>query len=93
MLAQVSNPTEIKKNGPARRPAIAPARRVAFLVKAGGVVLPGTRPKLLRHGCTVNRCRSSTGGSTIASERSRRFKLRLVAPQNPGVFRPATSLR
>jgi hypothetical protein len=30
MLAQVFNPTEIKKNGPATRPAIAPARRAAI---------------------------------------------------------------
>ena len=58
MLAQVFNPTEIKKNGPATRPAIAPARRVASLLKVGGVALPGTRPKLMRHRCTVNRCRS-----------------------------------
>jgi hypothetical protein len=42
MLAEVFNPTEIKKNGPATRPAIAPARRVAFLFNAGWVVLPGT---------------------------------------------------
>jgi hypothetical protein len=58
MLAQLFNPTEIRKNGPAARPAIAPARRVAFLLRAGGVALPGTRPKLLGHACTVNRCRS-----------------------------------
>jgi hypothetical protein len=61
MLAQVFNPTEIKKNGPATRPAIAPARRVAFLLRARGVVLPDTRPKLLRRVCTVNRCWSSAG--------------------------------
>jgi hypothetical protein len=42
MLAQVFNPTEIKNNGPATRPAIAPARRVAFLFNAGWVVLDGT---------------------------------------------------
>ena len=42
MLAHVVSPTEIKKNGPATRPAIAPARRVAFLLRAGWVVLPGT---------------------------------------------------
>ena len=29
MLAQLFNPTETKKNGPATRPAIAPARRSA----------------------------------------------------------------
>jgi len=38
----VFNPTEIKKNGPARRPAIAPARRVAFLFNAGWLVLADT---------------------------------------------------
>jgi hypothetical protein len=42
MLAQVFNLTEIKKNGPATRPAIAPARRVAFLLRPDGMVLPGT---------------------------------------------------
>jgi hypothetical protein len=42
MLAQVFNPTEIKNNGPATRPAIAPARRAAFLFNAGWMVLPGT---------------------------------------------------
>jgi len=42
MLAQVFNPTEIKKNGPATRPAIAPARRVASLLNAGWVMLGGT---------------------------------------------------
>jgi hypothetical protein len=42
MLAQVFNPTEIKKNGPATTPAIAPAPRVIFLFNAGWVVLTGT---------------------------------------------------
>jgi hypothetical protein len=42
MLAQMFNPTDTKKNGPATRPAIAPTRRVAFLFNAGWVVLPGT---------------------------------------------------
>ena len=40
MLAQVFNPTETKKNGPARIPANTPARR--RFVFAGLVVLPGT---------------------------------------------------
>jgi len=42
MLAQVFTATAIKKNGPARRPAIAPVRRVAFLFNACWVVLAGT---------------------------------------------------
>jgi hypothetical protein len=80
MLGQVFNPTEIKKNGPATRPAIAPARRVAFLLTAGGVVLPDTRPKLLRRGCTVNRCWSSAGGGQLSlfrAVKAQHSKLRL----------------
>ena len=46
MLAQVFNPTETKKNGPATRPPIAPARRVTFLFNAGWVVL-AARPKAI----------------------------------------------
>jgi hypothetical protein len=42
MLAQVFNPTEIKKNGPATRPAIAPARRTASPFRAALAVLPAT---------------------------------------------------
>jgi hypothetical protein len=45
MLAQVFNPTEIKKNGPATRPATAPARRVASLRNArlGGACRHGQK--------------------------------------------------
>ena len=42
MLAQLFNPTEIKKNGPATRPAIAPARRSALPFRAALAVLPVT---------------------------------------------------
>ena len=42
MLAQLFNPTEIKKNGPATSPAIAPARRSASPFSAASVVLPAT---------------------------------------------------
>ncbi len=42
MLAQVFNPTEIKKDGPARRPASAPARRRASPSTAVSAVLPAT---------------------------------------------------
>jgi hypothetical protein len=56
MPAQVFNPTETKKNGPATRPAIAPARRVTFLFNAGWVVLAGTAQSYCDTGCTVNRC-------------------------------------
>jgi len=42
MLAQVFNPTEIKKNGPATRPAHTPARRNGFAFTAASVVLPTT---------------------------------------------------
>jgi hypothetical protein len=42
MLAQLFNPTEIKKNGPATRPAIAPARRSASPFRAALAVLPAT---------------------------------------------------
>ena len=42
MLAQLFNPTEIKKNGPATRPAIAPARRSALPFRAALAVLPAT---------------------------------------------------
>ena len=42
MLAQVLNPTEIKKNGPATRPASAPARRRASPFTAVSAVLPAT---------------------------------------------------
>jgi hypothetical protein len=42
MLAQLFNPTEIKKNGPATRPAIAPARRSGIPFRAALAVLPGT---------------------------------------------------
>jgi hypothetical protein len=42
MLAQLFNPTEIKKNGPAASPAIAPARRSASPFSAASVVLPAT---------------------------------------------------
>lgn len=42
MLAQLFNPTEIKKNGPATSPAIAPARRSAVPFSAALGVLPAT---------------------------------------------------
>ena len=42
MLAQVFNPTEIKKNGPATRPAHTPARRNGFAFTAASPVLPAT---------------------------------------------------
>jgi hypothetical protein len=42
MLAQLFNPTEIKKNGPATRPATAPARRSALPFRAALAVLPAT---------------------------------------------------
>jgi hypothetical protein len=42
MLAQLFNPTEIKKNGPAASPAIAPARRSDSPFTAASVVLPAT---------------------------------------------------
>jgi hypothetical protein len=42
MLAQVFNPTEIKKNGPATGPAHTPARRNGFAFTAASVVLPTT---------------------------------------------------
>jgi hypothetical protein len=45
MLAQVFKPTEIEKNGPATRPTIIPARRVAFLFNAGGA--PRHEPKAI----------------------------------------------
>jgi hypothetical protein len=61
MLAQVFNPTEIKKNGPARRPAIAPARRVAFLFNAGWVVLPGTAQNYCEaDASSIDACRSGS---------------------------------
>ena len=43
MLAQVFNPTETKKNGPARRPASTPARRSVAPFTAASAVLPATR--------------------------------------------------
>jgi hypothetical protein len=42
MLAQLFNPTEIKKNGPATNPAITPARRSTAPFTAASVVLPAT---------------------------------------------------
>ena len=42
MLAQLFNPTEIKKNGPATRPATAPARRSDLPFRAALAVLPAT---------------------------------------------------
>jgi hypothetical protein len=42
MLAQLFNPTEIKKNGPAARPAIAPTPRAALPFNAAWGVLAGT---------------------------------------------------
>ena len=42
MLAQLFNPAEIKKNGPATMPAIAPARRTALPFRAAPAVLPAT---------------------------------------------------
>jgi hypothetical protein len=42
MLAQLFNPTEIKKNGPATNPAITPARRSASPFSAALAVLPAT---------------------------------------------------
>ena len=42
MLAQVFNPTEIKKNGPATSPATIPARRSASPLTAASAVLPAT---------------------------------------------------
>ena len=41
MLAQVFNPTETKKNGPASRPASTPARRSGFAITAASA-LPAT---------------------------------------------------
>jgi hypothetical protein len=43
MLAQVFNPTETKKNGPAREPASTPARRSVAAFTAASAVLPATR--------------------------------------------------
>jgi hypothetical protein len=59
MLAQVFNPTEIKKNGPATRPASAPARRRASPFTAVSAVLPTTAPKLRR--CPRQRQRMIVG--------------------------------
>jgi hypothetical protein len=42
MLAQLFNPTEIKKNGPATNPATTPARRSSSPFSAASVVLPAT---------------------------------------------------
>ena len=42
MLAEVFNPTEIKKNSPATRPANTPAERNGFAFTAASVVLPTT---------------------------------------------------
>jgi hypothetical protein len=42
MLAQLFSPTEIKKNGPATSPAIAPARRSGIPFRAALAVLPAT---------------------------------------------------
>ena len=42
MLAQLFNPTEIKKNGPATRPATVPERRTAVPFSAALAVLPAT---------------------------------------------------
>ena len=42
MLAQVFNPTEIKKNGPATRPANTPARCSVARFTAASAVLPAT---------------------------------------------------
>jgi len=43
MLAQVFNPTETKKNGPARRPAGTAARRSVASFTAVPALLPATR--------------------------------------------------
>jgi hypothetical protein len=42
MLADVFNPTETKKNGPASRPARTPARRSVARFTAASAVLPAT---------------------------------------------------
>jgi hypothetical protein len=42
MLAQVFNPTETKKNGPATRPANTPPRRNGFAFIGASAVLPDT---------------------------------------------------
>jgi hypothetical protein len=58
MLAQVFNPTETKKNGPARMPASTPARRSALPFTAASAVLPATSQKLRR--CPRHRQRRSS---------------------------------
>jgi hypothetical protein len=48
MLAHVFNPTETKKNGPARMPANTPARRSVARFTAASAVLPVTSQKVRR---------------------------------------------
>jgi hypothetical protein len=53
MLAQVFNPTEIRKNGPARRPPSTPARCSAAPFTAASALLPATRQSLPVQAITV----------------------------------------
>jgi hypothetical protein len=72
MLAQLFNPTVIKKNGPAARPAIAPAQRVAFLFNARLVVLPGSALSCRDAGCTVNRCKWNLSSRGLETRSARK---------------------
>ena len=77
MLTQLFNPTEIKKNGPATRPAIAPARRSASPLHSSARGAASHQPKLWRcpshvngdhHRCTAWQCQrrnSSWMASTL----------------------------
>jgi hypothetical protein len=61
------NPTETKKNGPARRPASAPARRRGFAFTAALVVLPATSQRLWR--CLRHRQRRSSSLVVVSAAR------------------------
>ena len=77
MLAQLFNPTEIKKNGPATMPAIAPARRTALPFRAAPAVLPATS-------------QSYGDARVIVNGDQRRSTMNGLSPSTP---RPASSSR
>ena len=88
MLAQVFNPTEIKKNGPATRPAHTPARRNGFAFTAASVVLPTTSQNYGDARDSVNapwwqwfKARSRASEHSPASGLSRMFGPRSRSPR------------